>query len=110
MDANLLRKELREISETLANIDVSLMQLANTSTSDKRTTSFVSKKVVAQRLGVASVAIDKLIHQGVTSQGKSGLVEGKHYTKLCPTENNPSKFLYDVHAVLNSAWSNFQYD
>jgi len=103
-----LKKEIRNISETLSSIDVSLMQLANKDA--KRTTAFVSKKVVAQRLGVASVAVDKLVFQGVTSKGKSGLVEGIHYTKLDPDENNPSKYLYDVHEILNAAWSNFQYD
>ena len=107
---DLIRKELREISDVLANIDVSLMQIASSSSADKRTASFVTKKQVAQRLGVPSVAIDKLIHQGLTSEGKSGLVQGTHYTKLSPDENNPSKFLYDVHAILKSAWSNFKYD
>ena len=95
-----LRKELKVIGDTLANIDVSLMQLASATSEAKRTVAFVSKRQVAQRLGVPSVAVDKLIHQGVTSKGKSGLVEGIHYTKLCPSDNNPSKFLYDDQTLL----------
>jgi hypothetical protein len=104
----IIRKELKAISATLDSIDVSLMQIANKGA--KRTTAFVSKKNVGQRLGVPSVAIDKLIHQGITSKGKSGLVEGVHYAKLSPLENNPSKFLYDVNQILLSAWDNFKYD
>ena len=103
-----LRKEIKQISEILSSIDVSLMQIANKGS--KRTTAFVNKKMVSQRLGVPAVAIDKLIYQGVTSQGSSGLIEGIHYTKLSPEENNPSKFLYDVHEILKAAWSNFKYD
>lgn len=109
MDTPQLTKTLKEVSIALTNIDISLQLLAS-GKSQRRTTAFVSKKIVAQRLGVPSVAVDKLIYQGVASNGKSGLVEGKHYTKLDPNDNNPAKFLYDVHEILQSAWENFKYD
>lgn len=108
MDDPQITKHLKEISKALTSIDVSLQLLV--SDKSRRTTAFVSKKVVAQRLGVPSVSVDKLIYQGISSFGKSGLVEGKHYTKLDPAENNPAKFLYDVQEILQAAWSNFKYD
>jgi len=108
MDNPQIIKTLKEISIALTNIDISLQLLS--SDKQRRTTAFVNKKAVAQRLGVPSVAVDKLIYQGVASNGKSGLVEGKHYTKLDPDDNNPAKFLYDVHEILQSAWNNFQND
>lgn len=108
MDNPQIIKTLKEISIALTNIDISLQLLS--SDKRRRTTAFVNKKAVAQRLGVPSVAVDKLIYQGVASNGKSGLVEGKHYTKLDPDDNNPAKFLYDVHEILQSAWNNFQND
>lgn len=108
MDNPQLTKALKEISIALTNIDISLQLLS--SDKRRRTTAFVNKKAVAQRLGVPSVAVDKLIYQGVASNGKSGLVEGKHYTKLDPADNNPAKFLYDIHEILQAAWSNFKYD
>lgn len=108
MDNPQLTKAIKEISIALTNIDISLQLLS--ADKRRRTTVFVTKKAVAQRLGVPSVAVDKLIYQGVASNGKSGLVEGKHYTKLDPADNNPTKFLYDIHEILQAAWSNFKYD
>ena len=104
-----LTKSLKEISTALTNIDISL-QLLSADKHQRRTTAFVNRKAVAERLGVPSVTIDKLIYQGLTSGGKSGLVEGKHYTKVDPSDNNSTKFLYDVHEILQAAWSNFKYD
>lgn len=108
MFAENLKKELKIISDTLSSIDVSLQMLAAKDTGTP--TMLVGKKIVAQRLGVPAIAVDKLIHQGVASRGKSGLIEGRHYCKLDPDENNPSKFLYNANEILQSAWSNFIYD
>ena len=80
--------------------------LAN-SKSDRFTTAFVNKKAIALRLGVPQVTVDKLIHQGLLSQGKSGLVEGRHYCKLDPADTNPSNFLFDAAKVLQDAWTSF---
>jgi len=99
-------KDLKEIKETLASIDVSLQLLANKS--QRRTTAFVNKRTICHRLNIPSVALDKLIHQGIISDGKHGIVEGKHYCKVDPEERNSSKFLFDPYAILNAAWSNFQ--
>jgi len=105
---NFISKTVTEACQYLASIDVSLQLLANNK--EKRTTAFVNKKIIAQRLGVPSLAVDKLILQGISSKGSSGLVEGKHYCKLDPNEKNSSKFLYDPYEILEAAWSNFQYD
>jgi len=106
MDTNI--REIKEILKALQSIDVSLQLLASTSGEHRRTTAFVSKKVITQRLNIPSVAIDKLIHQGIASKGASGLVEGKHYCKLDPSDNNSAKFLYDVQAIIDSAWEGFK--
>jgi len=103
-------REIKQIRDALNSIDVSLQLLASTRDNQQRTTAFVSKKVICQRLNIPAVALDKLIYQGITSGGKSGLVEGLHYCKTDPNERNSSKFLYDPHAVINSAWKNFQND
>ena len=103
-----LKKEIKSISDVLSSIDVSLQLIANTKT--QTTSAFVTRKTIAQRLGVPTISIDKLILQGVKSEGKSGLIEGKHYCKLDPAENNSSKFLYDPYEILKAAWSNFKYD
>jgi len=103
-----LIREIKDIRDALNNIDVSLQLLVAKSDEGRRTTGFVSKKVVGQRLNIPSVAVDKLIHQGIASGGKTGLVEGTHFCKLDPAEQNSSKFLFDIHAVINSAWSNFK--
>jgi hypothetical protein len=102
-----LLREIKQIKEALVSIDVTL-QLLVAQKEGKITSAFVSKKTIGQRLNVPSVTIDKLIHQGIVSGGSSGLVEGKHYCKVDPEERNSSKFLYDPHAVLQAAWSNFQ--
>lgn len=99
-------KDLKEIKETLASIDVSLQLLANKS--EKRTTCFVNKRIICHRLNIPAVTLDKLIHQGIVSDGNYGLVEGVHYCKVEPEERNSSKFLYDPYAILNSAWQNFK--
>jgi hypothetical protein len=99
-------KEIKTIREALTSIDISL-QLLVSQKEGKTTSAFVSKKTISQRLNIPSVAIDKLIHQGIVSGGTSGLVEGKHYCKVDPTERNSSKFLYDPHAVMEAAWKNF---
>jgi hypothetical protein len=102
-----LLREIKQIKEALVSIDVTL-QLLVAQKEGKITSAFVSKKTIGQRLNVPSVTIDKLIHQGIVSGGSSGLVEGKHYCKVDQEERNSSKFLYDPHAVLQAAWSNFQ--
>ena len=66
--------EISDLFKVLQNIDTSLQMLAN-SKSGKVTTAFVSKKALALRMNVPGVKIDKLIHQGITSGGTSGLVE-----------------------------------
>lgn len=98
---------LKETLAILRSIDISLQVLANTQ-SGGVTTAFISKKAMAERLGVNPVALDKLVYQGLTSKGASGLVEGRHYCKLDPTENNTSNFLYDSAKVLADAWNSFQ--
>jgi len=97
----------KELLELLRSIDISLQQIAN-SKAGKSTTAFVSRKALSQRLGVPTVAIDRLVHQGVASSGKSGLIEGRHYCKLNPTDSNTSSFLYDAAKVLQDAWTNFK--
>jgi hypothetical protein len=96
----------KELLDALRNIDTSLQIIANAN-SGNVTTAFVNKKSVAARLGVSPVTIDKLIYQGITSKGESGLVEGRHYCKLDPTETNTSNFLFDSAKVLQDAWTSF---
>ena len=100
------QKELKDIKSVLESIDVSLQLIANKS--QNRTTAFVTKRVICQRLSVPTVALDKLIHQGLASVGDYGIIEGKHFCRLDPNERNSSKFLYDPYAILNSAWENFK--
>jgi hypothetical protein len=97
----------KEVLELLRSIDISLQQIAN-SKSNGLTTAFINRKSLAQRLGVPTVAIDRLVHQGVVSNGSSGLVEGRHYCKLNPSDNSTNAFLYDAAKVLQDAWSNFK--
>jgi hypothetical protein len=87
------QKELKDIKSVLESIDVSLQLIANKS--QNRTTAFVTKRVICQRLSVPTVALDKLIHQGLASGGDYGIIEGKHFCRLDPNERNSSKFLYD---------------
>jgi hypothetical protein len=103
-----ITREIKEIRDALISIDTSL-QLLVSQKDGKATSAFVSKKAISQRLNVPSVTIDKLIHQGIVSKGESGLVEGRHYCKVDPAERNSSKFLYDPHAIMQAAWSNFTY-
>lgn len=105
MDESL--RQIKAIQKCLESIDTSL-QLLVAQKDGKITTAFVSKKVISQRLNVPAVTIDKLIHQGIASGGKSGLVEGKHYCKVDPEERNSSKFLFDPHSIIQAAWHNFQ--
>ena len=95
-----------EISKILRSIDTSLQIIAN-SKSGGVTTAFITKRALAERLGVPSIKVDKLIHQGIVSGGSSGLVEGRHFCKLDPEDNNPSNYLYDSAKVLADAWKNF---
>lgn len=97
---------ISELNKILRSIDTSLQVIANTKAGSV-TTAFVSKRAIAERLGVPSVKIDKLIYQGIISGGESGLVEGRHYCKLDPEESNPSNYLYDSAKVLADAWLNF---
>jgi hypothetical protein len=97
---------ISDLNKILRSIDTSLQVLAN-SKSGGVTTAFISKRALAERLGVTSVQIDKLIYQGIVSGGKSGIVEGRHFCKLNPDENNPSNYLYDSAKVLADAWKNF---
>lgn len=105
MDESL--RQLKAIQKSLESIDTSL-QLLVAQKDDKRTTAFVSKKVISQRLNVPAVTVDKLIHQGIVSGGESGLVESVHYCKTDPDERNSAKFLYDAHSIIQSAWRNFK--
>lgn len=99
-------KDFKKLLDVLSSIDVSL-QLISHANSNKTTTAFISKKALAARLNVAPVVIDKLIHTGIASGGSAGLVEGVHYCKLDPTENNTSTFLFDAPKVFEAAWQNF---
>lgn len=101
-----ITREIKDIRDALNSIEISL-QLLVAQKDGKITSAFVSKKAISQRLNIPSVTVDKLIHQGIVSKGESGLVEGKHYCKVDPTERNSSKFLYDPHAIMQAAWSNF---
>lgn len=103
-----ITREIKDIRDALNSIEISLQLLASQK-DGKITAAFVSKKAISQRLNIPAVTIDKLIHQGIISQGESGLVEGKHYCKVDPSERNSSKFLYDPHAIMQAAWSNFSY-
>jgi len=103
-----ITREIKDIRDALNSIEISLQMLV-AQKDNKITTAFVSKKVISQRLNIPSVTIDKLIHQGIVSGGESGLVEKKHYCKVDPSERNSSKFLYDLHAIIQAAWSNFTY-
>jgi len=106
MDITQLTKQLRDIASTLDSIDASLQFMSQSD--EKETRAFVSKRTICSRLNVPSVALDKLIHQGVASGGDSGLVEGVHFCRTDPAERNSSKFLYDSQRILNSAWRSFQ--
>ena len=106
MDITQLTKQLRDIADTLESIDASLQSISQTDA--KETRAFVSKRTICSRLNIPSVALDKLIHQGVASQGDNGLVEGVHFCRTDPTERNSSKFLYDSQRILDSAWKSFQ--
>lgn len=96
----------KELLELLRSIDTSLQVIANAN-SGNVTTAFINKKAIAARLGVSPVTIDKLIFQGITSGGKSGLVEGRHYCRLDPSDSNTSNFLFDSAKVLQDAWTSF---
>jgi len=108
INMNTTLREIKDIRDALKSIDISLQLLAANKNGDTRTTAFVSKKTVCQRLNIPSIALDKLIHQGLASGGKSGLVEGTHFCKLDPEDRNSSKFLFDIQAIIRSAWSNFK--
>ena len=96
----------KELIATLKNIDISLQIIAQ-SKLDKARTVFVNKKTLAAKLGVPPVTIDKLVYQGITSKGTSGLVEFRHYCKLDPNEQNISNFLFDPIQVTQDAWKSF---
>ena len=96
---------LKEVTDVLQSIDPSLQMIANGNAGV--TTAFISKKAIAQRLGVPPVQIDKLVHQGLSSGGTSGLVEGRHYCKLDPSETNTRYFLFDATKVMTDAWKSF---
>ena len=103
---NLSASETKELLNVLRNMETSLQILANSKNSNT-TTAFVNRKALAARLGVQPIFIDKLVYQGLTSQGTSGLVEKRHYCKLDPEETNISNFLFDSVKVLNDAWNSF---
>jgi hypothetical protein len=97
----------KNLEKILRSIDLSLQIIANKEIKH-RTTAFVDKKSIASKLGVPPVTIDKLIHQGITSEGRSGFVLGRHYTKLDAAETNTSNFLYDAVKILQDAWCSFK--
>lgn len=96
----------KDVSEILRSIDASLQTIASSS-SGNPTPVFVNRKIIALRLGVQPITIDKLVYQGITSGGSSGLIEGRHYCKIDKSENNISNFLFDSAKVLSDAWSSF---
>ena len=97
----------KDLIDILRSIDLSLQLIAQRD-ADGTPIALVSKKTMASKLGVQPVVIDKLIHTGIASKGKSGLVEGEHYCKLLPGEENTNNFLFDPAKVLKSAWNSFQ--
>ena len=98
--------DTKELLTTLRSIDTSLRLLA-ASKSTTRTTGFVDKRQLSEYMGVKPVTVDKLIHQGIVSKGSSGLVEGRHYCKLDPSETNTANFLFDPTRVMADAWTSF---
>jgi hypothetical protein len=96
----------KEYLEVLKSIDLSLKILAS-GTEDAPTTVLVDKKTVATSLGVSSASIDKLIFQGIVSNGSSGLVERRHYCKLTPDEKNTANYRFNLNRVLADAWNSF---
>ena len=99
---------MKDLVQLLKSIDYSLQIIASASTGKKLTISFVDKKTMATRLSMSTIAVDKLIHQGIASKGQSGLVEGIHYCRPDPSEQNTSNFLFDPASILRDAWSSFQ--
>lgn len=97
----------KDIEKILRSIDISLQVIANKD-SKQQTIAFVDKKTIAIKLGVPPVTVDKLVHQGIVSEGKSGFVLGRHYTKLDPAETNTGNFLYDAVKILQDAWCCFK--
>lgn len=98
--------DTRELTTLLRSIDASLQIIAQNKTK-KCSTVFVNRKTIASRLGVPPVTIDKLVYQGITSKGQSGLVETRHYCKLDPYEQNISNFLFDPIQIAEDAWKSF---
>jgi hypothetical protein len=96
----------KEYLEVLKSIDLSLKILAS-GTEDAPTTVLVDKKTVATSLGVSSAFIDKLIFQGIVSNGSSGLVERRHYCKLTPGEKNTANYRFNLNRVLADSWNSF---
>lgn len=97
---------LKEITQILQSIDVSLKIIASRQ-NDNVPTVLVNKKQVSEALGVKPVTIDKLVYQGIVSKGTSGLVERVHYCKLDPDERNISNYRFNLARILADAWNSF---
>lgn len=97
---------LKDITQILQSIDLSLQVIASRQ-NDNAPAVLVTKKQVAEALGVKAVTIDKLVYQGIVSQGKSGLVERVHYCKLDPDERNISNYRFNLSRILSDAWGSF---
>lgn len=97
---------LKEITTVLQSIDLSLKVIASRQ-NDNVPAVLVTKKQVADALGVKPVTVDKLVYQGIVSKGASGLVERIHYCKLDPNERNISNYRFNLARILVDAWSSF---
>ena len=96
----------KEFLETLKSIDLSLKILAAGRESPPSTV-LVDKKTVAKSLNVSAAFIDKLIFQGIVSNGISGLVERRHYCKLTPDEKNTANYRFNLNRILADSWQSF---
>lgn len=91
--------------EALKSIDRSLQLLVANKTGAPAKLS--SRTEVAAALGVPTVAVDRMIHEGIASGGKRGLLERVHYVKLDPRETNTAKFLFHLPKVVQTVWEGF---
>lgn len=96
----------KDITQLLQSIDISLKIIASRQ-NDGVPSVLVTKKQVAEALGVKPVTVDKLVYQGIVSKGTSGLVERVHYCKLDPDERNISNYRFNLARILTDAWGSF---
>jgi hypothetical protein len=96
----------KEAITVLQSIDLSLKVIASRQ-NENAPAVLVTKKQVADALGVKPVTVDKLVYQGIVSKGTSGLVERIHYCKLDPNERNTSNYRFNLARILVDAWNSF---